>query len=212
MFFGFGNIGGSGMVYFPDVTPAKPAKGCTATGMFMLSSFRSILLYGLDASNLGNVDYMFAGCSNLERINVASDTDWTYYPLSGTYMFYGCYNLVGQQNTQCNGYKTNIDFARVDGLNGPGYFTCAAALDEPYMTTNPADIESIFAKSSKGESRFTKDQLKMVKIIEFVNDKPPAISSTAKDVDPIVSKSAYLLFPVLALVVTFCRFSKSLNI
>lgn len=185
MFLGFGNKGGSGMVYFPETTPAKTAKGCTATGMFMLSSFRSILLYGLDASNFGNVDYMFSGCANLERINVASNTDWTYYPLSGTYMFYGCYNLVGQQNTQCNGYKTNIDFARVDGLNGPGYFTCAAALDEPYMTKDPAQIDSIFVTSSKGETRFTKEKLSKVKTVEFINAKPPTVSDTVKDVGTV---------------------------
>lgn len=186
MFTAYSNYKQTTAVYFPETDELVWPDGCDATAMFAACDARSLMLHGLNVANFSSVDYMFAGCMNLERINVDFSTDWTQYGLAGSYMFYGCQKLTGQNDTIYKQYHTNIEFARVDGLdNRPGYFTGIATLDEPEAKQVSAEIKSIFRE----KGRFTDAELSSVTSVEFVKAKPSSTEKSISNIDGMITAS-----------------------
>ena len=75
MFMAYSNEDVSTAIYFPEDNTMRAAKGCDGMGMFALCDSKALMLYGLNIEGFSNIDYMFAGCTNLERINVGVETD-----------------------------------------------------------------------------------------------------------------------------------------
>ena len=67
---------------------------------------------------------MFAGCSSLVTITVGDG--WTTSKVtSSDNMFYDCGSLKGGNGTSYNASYTDKTYARIDGKEGPGYFTAS---------------------------------------------------------------------------------------
>ena len=65
---------------------------------------------------------MFNECSNLTTI-YASDKFDTSGVIQSSLMFYNCVSLVGGNGTTFNSTKTDKEYARIDKVGQPGYFT-----------------------------------------------------------------------------------------
>ena len=65
---------------------------------------------------------MFDGCAALATITAS---DWSATVTSGN-MFNGCTSLVGGNGTAYNSSHTNGEYARIDRVGNPGYFTAPA--------------------------------------------------------------------------------------
>ena len=87
------------------------------------SSCTSISFNNFDITEVEYIDEMFLGCSNLTTIY--SD-DWDISHLFSINMFYGCTSLVGGNGTHYNSSHTNGEYARIDRVGNPGYFTAPA--------------------------------------------------------------------------------------
>lgn len=114
--------------------------GCSGLTSLDLSNFDSVNVNGfgsmfegcsgLTSLNLSNFDMtaatwtrrMFHGCTALTTIYA---DDWgTNY--DGVNMFYGCTSLVGGNGTTYNASHTDGEYARIDRVGTPGYFTAPA--------------------------------------------------------------------------------------
>ena len=88
----------------------------------MTSMFaRCFALKSVDISgfeHFGKTVAMFHSCYSLSTIYADE-----YCRLYGDQIFANCFNLEGGQGTEYSADKVNGDYAHVDGLNGPGYFT-----------------------------------------------------------------------------------------
>lgn len=87
---------------------------CSALEMLNLSNFNT--------SKVTNMSYMFYGCSNLITVYV-SDAWTTIRVSSSTSMFYNCSAIKGGNGTTYNSSKLNKEYARIDAVGTPGYFT-----------------------------------------------------------------------------------------
>ncbi|MBQ1629060.1 MAG: BspA family leucine-rich repeat surface protein, partial [Treponema sp.] len=98
--------------------------GCKALISLDVSKF--------DTSKVTNMALMFKACNNLTTIYAAAGTDWgSIENITSDNMFLNCYSLKGCNNTVYDESKTDITYARIDGLDGkPGYFTIKAAATE----------------------------------------------------------------------------------
>lgn len=98
-------------------------------------------------------------------------------------MFYGCVSLKGQENTKFLSYHTNIEFAKVDGLEGrPGYFTGIWTLKEPIEAESDAETKSILI-----DAGFSQSDLEKVTKVEFVRQTPPT-GTSAKSISNVPDK------------------------
>lgn len=114
-------------------------------------SLKTINFGNLDTSKVTDMYGLFSGCSSLETIDISSfnfsgrpecghmfydctalktiyanpDENYTYAfgNTTGYEMFDGCKNLVGGNNTAYSSSKTNKEYARIDRVGSPGYFT-----------------------------------------------------------------------------------------
>jgi len=90
-------------------------KGCTALQTLDLSNFNT--------ANVTTMYGMFAGCAQLTTIY---GRDWDLsLPEDDGNMFEGCVSLVGGNGTTYNSSHTNGEYARIDRVGTPGYFTPA---------------------------------------------------------------------------------------
>ena len=84
----------------------------------------SLDLSGFDTGKVTNMSSMFAGCSSLVTITVGDG--WTTSKVtSSDNMFYDCGSLKGGNGTSYNASYTDKTYARIDGKEGPGYFTAS---------------------------------------------------------------------------------------
>ena len=131
----FANFDTSDVRYMSDMF-----YGCSGLASLDLSNFDtsnvvafSNMFYGcsgLTSLNLSNFDMsaatwtrrMFHGCTALTTI-YAGDWGANY---DGVGMFYGCTSLVGGNGTTYNASHTDGEYARIDRVGTPGYFTAPA--------------------------------------------------------------------------------------
>jgi surface protein len=79
-------------------------------------------LTSFDTSLVTNMAQMFAFCGSLTKIFV-SDRWSTTACTQSLYMFYGDTGLVGGNGTAYNAAYIGVEYARIDTLETPGYFT-----------------------------------------------------------------------------------------
>jgi hypothetical protein len=65
---------------------------------------------------------MFNGCSALKTVYVSDLWDMSKVTASGK-MFAGCVQLVGGNGTVWSNEHTNVEYARIDTPEAPGYLT-----------------------------------------------------------------------------------------
>lgn len=112
------------------------------------SGLASLDLSNFDSANVNGFGSMFEGCSGLSSLNLSnfdmSAATWTrrmFYNCTalttiyaddwgtnydGVGMFYGCTSLVGGNGTTYNASHTDGEYARIDRVGMPGYFTAPA--------------------------------------------------------------------------------------
>ena len=83
-------------------------------------------LSGWDTSNVTNMTLMFGDCRSLTTI-WASDMFVTTGVTVGDYPFSSCALLVGGNGTAYADTRGGIEYARIDRIGAPGYFTEKAA-------------------------------------------------------------------------------------
>ena len=103
--------------------------GCMFSGCHGLTNLK---ISNFNTSKVTDMRYMFMSCYNLTTIYAAAGTDWgSIENITSDNMFLNCYSLKGCNNTVYDESKTDITYARIDGLDGkPGYFTIKAAATE----------------------------------------------------------------------------------
>ena len=79
-----------------------------------------IEFHNFDTSDVEYMDSMFYNCRNLQTIYTYND--WVSLP-SSPVMFYGCVSLVGGNGTAYNVNHINQEYAKIDRIGTPGYFT-----------------------------------------------------------------------------------------
>lgn len=97
--------------------------GAPRNCMYMFRNYSSctfISFKNFDVTEVEYIDEMFFGCNSLTTIY--SD-DWDISHLFSSNMFYGCTSLVGGNGTTYNSSHTNGEYARIDRVGTPGYFT-----------------------------------------------------------------------------------------
>ena len=100
--------------------------GAPQNCLYMFRNYSSctyINFKNFDITEVEYIDEMFFGCNSLTRIY--SD-DWDISHLFSSNMFYGCTSLVGGNGTTYNSSHTNGEYARIDRVGTPGYFTAPA--------------------------------------------------------------------------------------
>ena len=109
------------------------------------SSLRQIYFNSFDSSNTTNTKNMFNGCSALEKVYVKSEPDLAKVEESQG-MFEGCYLLEGADGTRVYYGDTDsttqpldVTYARIDGNEGPGYYTDASFVIT-YFKSNELDV------------------------------------------------------------------------
>lgn len=96
-------------------------------GLFIdCSGLTSLDLSNFKTDNVTLMGYMFAGCSHLKTVYVSDG--WSTAAVSdssyGSYMFSGCYDLVGGAGTKYDENHKDYTYAHIDGgSDNPGYFT-----------------------------------------------------------------------------------------
>ena len=89
-----------------------------------LASITSLDLRTLKTDKVRYMDYMFAGCSNLETITCSKDWSQSENLNWSEDMFAGCKKLKGSAGSAVLGDHTDATYARPDGgYTFPGYFT-----------------------------------------------------------------------------------------
>lgn len=92
--------------------------------LFRNYSCTTITFENFDISEVEYIDEMFFNCNSLTTIY--SSSDWDLSSLFSSNMFYGCTSLVGGNGTAYNSSHTNGEYARIDRVGNPGYFTAPA--------------------------------------------------------------------------------------
>ena len=111
-----------------DLITFDTSKVKNMKAMFLAcKSLVSIDLSSFDTSQGVKIDEMFNYCDDLETILVSDK--WEPYavstsgPLEYDYVFFYCGNLKGGNGTTYSSYRAIVDYARIDKVGGPGYFT-----------------------------------------------------------------------------------------
>ena len=89
------------------------------------SGLTSLNLSSFDTGNVTNMFGMFQYCENLKTITVGQYWSTQNVTVSSK-MFFGCEKLKGGAGTAFDPDKTDKEYAHVDGLGGPGYFTAVS--------------------------------------------------------------------------------------
>lgn len=100
------------------------------------SSLTTIELGKLNTPILKYAEKMFMGCTNLKTIKVPESFVTNAMLDDGVNMFFNCTNLVGGCGTIYDVNHTNKEYARIDMIATPGYFTkYIAPSPTPYYPT-----------------------------------------------------------------------------
>ena len=103
--------------------------------MFSVCSELTVLdLSHFDTANVTDMRGMFAYCYSLKTI-YASKKFTTVSVTRDSYMFYECTELVGGKGTRVDHSHMNKEYARIDNIGPPGYFTT--------LTPAPSDVYAI---------------------------------------------------------------------
>lgn len=90
---------------------------------YSCKSLTSIDLSNFDTRNVTKMYGMFQNCINLKTI-YANEVIWnTDNVTEGGMMFSQCTNLVGGNGTQYDKEHIDVEYARIDKINAPGYLT-----------------------------------------------------------------------------------------
>ncbi len=122
---------------------------CVSITTLDLSSFSSASLDKDSDYNDGGIWLMFKGCTNLRTIYVSNNFTITYDPdavVIGNGVFDDCHNLIGGNGTAFSGDHIYADYACIDTVEHPGYFTYKEpGGDEPTPGPEPVTptLESI---------------------------------------------------------------------
>jgi len=104
------------------------------------SGLTSLDLSGFKTGSLTNLTQMFSSCSSLKTIYAGYD--WSMDKvISDRFMFWNCTNLVGGNGTMYNSSHTGREYARIDEVGQPGYFTNRYDVGTA-ITLNVTDDES----------------------------------------------------------------------
>lgn len=122
------------------------------------------------SSELKSMEYMFAGCDNLETIKV--NENWTHDKVSNVMhtggMFFGCVNLRGGYGTKYDPAYTGAQYARIDTPAFKGYLTGPSVggteigdtnNDGRVDATDASNILSKYAEYSTSGKTPTSDEL-----------------------------------------------------
>ena len=90
--------------------------------MYLFNNYECerIEFLNFDISEVEYMECFFYGCRNLRTIYTYND--WVPIPNSPA-MFYGCVSLVGGNGTPYNVAHINQEYAKIDRIGTPGYFT-----------------------------------------------------------------------------------------
>ena len=106
-----------------DISNFDTAKATTFAYMFRgCRGLTSLDISNFDTAKATTFASMFDGCAALATITAS---DWSATVTSGN-MFNGCTSLVGGNGTAYNSSHTNGEYARIDRVGNPGYFTAPA--------------------------------------------------------------------------------------
>ena len=86
------------------------------------TSLKTIDLSSFDTSEVTDMSKMFLYCTSLKTIYI-TDKWSTEKVKSSDHMFYNCKSLTGSNGTVFNSEKTDMEYARLDKQNEPGYFS-----------------------------------------------------------------------------------------
>lgn len=107
-----------------DLSHFNTSKVTDMSGMFYnCKSLEYVDLNNFDMSKVETVSGMFTNCTSLKAIYCK--TDWTQYTMDADDLFYYCTKLVGGNGTKYDNEHYNLEYARPDLPNQPGYFTNA---------------------------------------------------------------------------------------
>lgn len=96
---------------------------CSMSLAFTGCLIDKIDLSNFNINNVTNLDWIFSDCPNLTTIISSPEADWSKSGLKGNGMFDNCVKLVGHNGTEYDEAHTDIQYARVDTENTPGYFS-----------------------------------------------------------------------------------------
>ena len=99
-------------------------------------------LRNFDTSNVINMQSMFYGCTKLKTITVGLDWSTQNVTESGD-MFSGCTSIKGGAGTEYDSSKTDKEYAHVDGLGGPGYFSSVAQANSEAYAVYDSDSQTL---------------------------------------------------------------------
>lgn len=105
---------------------------------YMFFNCPSLTSIDLSKFNTSNVEYsqlLFGNCSNLQTINVSNDFA-TSQILYSNGMFSNCTSIVGGNGTTYDSTHINKEYARIDAVGTPGYFTLSGAPTLSGITVN----------------------------------------------------------------------------
>ena len=106
-----------------DISNFDTADATSFASMFRnCKRLTSLDVSNFDTSKATTFASMFDGCAALATITAS---DWSATVTSGN-MFNGCTSLVGGNGTAYNSSHTNGEYARIDRVGNPGYFTAPA--------------------------------------------------------------------------------------
>ncbi len=108
------------------------------------TSLKTIDLSSFDTSEVTDMSKMFLYCTSLKTIYI-TDKWSTEKVKSSAHMFYNCKSLTGSNGTVFNSEKTDMEYARLDKQNNPGYFSTIyyesfSICGEPISYFNQNDI------------------------------------------------------------------------
>ena len=108
-----------------DISTFNTYNVTNMSGMFKnCSSLKSLDLTSFNTDNVKDMGSMFSGCTELKTIYGNSNWNYSSALESSGSMFTDCKNLKGGNGTKYKDNKTDVEYARPDGLGGkPGYFT-----------------------------------------------------------------------------------------
>ena len=94
----------------------------TMQGVFKYcSNLKSLDLTNWNTNKVTEMNYMFSNCTSLEKIYVSNSFKIDKVKLSKE-MFWQCTSIKGKKGTTYNSEKTDIEYARIDTIEKPGYF------------------------------------------------------------------------------------------
>ena len=106
-----------------DVSNWKTSSLNNIQGVFCYCyEIRNLDLSSWDTSKVTEMNYAFADCVNIQKIYV-SNKYVTNKVVKSENMFRLCDNIVGNNGTTFDNTKTDIEYARIDTPQTPGYFS-----------------------------------------------------------------------------------------